>query len=91
VQAGWLQRELIELRAEFFSNMDAEYRNDTTNELATEMMQSIEEKTVIRYSERLCCFVFYIVNFLLDRISITQKGNSFAKPAGTSPTIQKYS
>jgi hypothetical protein len=28
--------------------MDAEYWNDTTNELATEMMRSIEKKTVIR-------------------------------------------
>jgi hypothetical protein len=44
VQAGRLQRELIELRSEFFSNMDAEHWNNTTNDLATEMMRSIEEK-----------------------------------------------
>jgi hypothetical protein len=46
--------------------MDAEYWNDTTNELATEMMRSIEEKTVIRYSER-----FYYFAFILSTYSAT--------------------
>jgi hypothetical protein len=36
-------------------------------------------------------FRVYTVSLLRDRVSITQKDNSFAKPAGTSLKIQKYS
>jgi hypothetical protein len=43
--------------------MNAEYCNDTTNELAIEMMRSIEEKTVIRYLERLYYFAFLLSTY----------------------------
>jgi hypothetical protein len=63
VQAGRLQHELIKLRSEIFSNIDAKYWNDTKYELATEMMRSIEEKPVIRYSERLYYGAFILSTY----------------------------
>jgi hypothetical protein len=73
VQAGTLQRDFIERRSEFFSNMDAEHWNGTPNELATEMMRSIEEKTIIRYSERL----YYRVSHVKCSTVESHDGNHF--------------
>jgi hypothetical protein len=73
VQAGRLQRELIELQSELFSNMDAQYWNHSTNKLAIEMMRSTKEKTAIRYSEKLYYFAFILSTYSATAYQLLRK------------------